>query len=533
MTAISETTAEKIGLNWVLGQLEPISPYGVHLKQRMRLARPGCESWLAKEWDSVVRLLQEPDQELLAAIRSCLANFREIRGALKAACQGQVLADTDFFDLKRFISLCRCLKEAIEPRGIFPRRLAIPLADQLESLLAVGGVGEGFYLADGFSPILAELRTKQRALKTEISQRRRRLKAEIAAETGKEFSLLGRLRLSKLDPACRLLTAHKHVSVVAEGFAEIEYALRDDEPLLALIDARDQLESKIEGAELSVRQRLTARTAKQRRLLLAACRRIGRIDLLLAKERLAQKIGWCRPELTTLRQIALTGFKNPLVAGYLEQEGYSFQPVTLALTGPVTVITGANMGGKTVALCSLGLAIAMAQLGLLVPAKACSFMLRDFIYYSQQGESLSQGLSAFGAEIHSLAQVLPRRDQRGLLLLDEPARGTNPAEGAALVKAIALWLKKGECISVVATHFSELARLPGVSHLRVAGLSLAGQDIKDISLADLPGLMDYSLVPGAGEVPKEALTIAAFLGLVPEIIALAAQEMGVKPPEVL
>ena len=42
--------------------------------------------------------------------------------------------------------------------------------------------------------------------------------------------------------------------------------------------------------------------------------------------------------------------------------------------------------------------------------------------------------------------------------------------------------------------------------------------------------MNYALVPSTGEVPQEALKIAALLGLSPEILAKARQEMGRRPP---
>jgi hypothetical protein len=70
----------------------------------------------------------------------------------------------------------------------------------------------------------------------------------------------------------------------------------------------------------------------------------------------------------------------------------------------------------------------------------------------------------------------------------------------------------------------------------VAGLTLeAGFDLSGSSLRggleQINRLMNYALVPSTGEVPQEALKIAALLGLSPEILAKARQEMGASSPQ--
>jgi DNA mismatch repair protein MutS2 len=536
MAFIDDATADRIGLNWVLGELRPLSPYGKLLKARMRLAGPGCEGWLAGEWQLVANLLAQWRQDLIQDIEWRLESVREIRGTVKRACQGYVLEDVDFFELKKFLDLSSQLLAGLKKIKSLPSRLTIPVPAALVSALAPGGTGEGFYLADSFSESLGKYRGEQRQLKARLSQLRRELQRKISGETGKLFNPVGRMRINKLDPLCKELENRKDLVVAAEGYAEMEFIVRDTDAMRELAAAIDELEEKIQAEEHKVRVSLSREVGRQHRLLLAACRRIGRIDLLLAKGRLARKIGGCVPEMLDQPQLVLEDFINPEVNSYLTREGRSFQPLSLCLLLPVTVITGANMGGKSIALRSAGLAAAMAQMGLLVPAKACRLSLREFVYYSQQEESPRQGLSTFGTEILGLARVLPLRGQRGLYLLDEPARGTNPWEGAALVKAIVDWLLTGNSITLVATHFPGLSEVDGIDHLQVAGLkglNAKRQGIKAQDLKSLQQLMDYSLVPGKGEVPRDALRVAVFLGLAPEIVEKASKELGISPQEVL
>jgi DNA mismatch repair protein MutS2 len=63
---------------------------------------------------------------------------------------------------------------------------------------------------------------------------------------------------------------------------------------------------------------------------------------------------------------------NPEVAEALRLKNKKYQPVDINLTDGPALITGANMGGKTVLLKSVALAQYMFQYGFFVPARECS-----------------------------------------------------------------------------------------------------------------------------------------------------------------
>lgn len=524
MRFITEDAADSIGFSWVLRKLKPQSPYGKHMKARMKALGPGCEDYLAKEWALTAAFAKEEQGELI----SLLSQFREIRGGIRSACQGNVLGEVELYEINRFLAHCQRMGALIRELEFVPPRLVPPCPARLRAAFAPGGSGDSFYLADAFSPELARLRQNLRELKAAALKKQRELEAQVTAETGKTFDPLGVLRINKLDSQCAQLRARKDIVLAAEKYTELEFTVLSDGELVGLKNAVAECEEQLVEIELEMRKDLSKAVAADWRLLLASCRRIGRLDLLAAKGQLARQLGWCLPQATREQKLVLHGFINPQVSYYLAQTGRTFQPTSLELESPVTVITGVNMGGKSVVLHSVGLACAMAQTGLLVPAKEFLFSPRDFIYISQPTENFRQGLSAFGAEISELVKVLPFQHTRGLYLLDEPARGTNPWEGAALVKALLLWLKGGNSFTLAATHFSEAALGEGVTHLQVVGLppsvlgasALTGEDV-----GCLQEMMDYSIVPGKGHVPHAALTVAALLGLDPEIIAAARNEL--------
>lgn len=536
MNFIDDASAERIGLTRIRQRLQPLSPYGRLLKSRMPVFLPGCEELVRAEWALVHGVLAARALEPAAvdAVEMRLRSLKDIRGIVRKAREGLVLEDVELFAVKRFLQLTEQLAQLLAPADWLPRRLQPPDLSRLREALAAGS-NSGFYIGDSCAANLAALRREQRRLKDRLAEMRKRSRQEIEALTGRTFNHQGRLRVNKLEGELLAKVAGlPQLVLAAETFSEAEFALKPSAEMLALEEHIGRLETDISALEQQVRQKLSREVAVAGPRLLAACRRLGRIDLLLAKARLAGETGWCLPRLTGDNCIRLAEFTNPVIGEHLAAQGLSFQPLSLELgRTPVTVITGANMGGKSVTLKSVGLAVAMAQLGLLVPAREFEFSLRAFIYYSLQGEDADRGLSTFGAEIQALAAWLPHKNRHGLYLLDEPARGTNPWEGSALVRAILHWLAGGNSLTLAATHFPGVAGMPGVTHLQVAGLSAA--DLQTVLARGAGGtealrnLMDYSLVPGTGAVPRDALKIAAFLGLEPEVLALAEKELGRKP----
>jgi DNA mismatch repair protein MutS2 len=111
----------------------------------------------------------------------------------------------------------------------------------------------------------------------------------------------------------------------------------------------------------------------------------------------------------------------------------------------------------------------------------------------------------------------------GLILVDEIAHGTGPAEGAAIAQAIAEELNRQSSITVITTHYPSLACMEGVVHLRVRGL---GSDpLQQGDLHTLQRRMDYRLEETGpqGAIWSSAALVAEAMGLDRKVIARARE----------
>lgn len=289
--------------------------------------------------------------------------------------------------------------------------------------------------------------------------------------------------------------------------------------------ADDKLMAELLADQNDIQQEVIARLCDQLHKfadrLSDALEQMAYIDFALARATLSQQWGLHKPNITIDEHPTLFGLFNPRLKQHNENVGLRYQPIDIELAQGVTLVTGANMAGKTVLLKSVGVAQLMYQFGFPVPAtKACLKPVDDVVFCIGDEQNEMNGLSSYAAEITRISDVMKRSEKEHLLvLIDEPARTTNPIEGKALVQAITAIMHQRSSLTMITTHYSQL----GVNcrRLRVKGFM---EQLADMPLTaqTINRFIDYSLVADTSdEVPQEALRIAELLDCHPELISKA------------
>lgn len=274
-------------------------------------------------------------------------------------------------------------------------------------------------------------------------------------------------------------------------------------------DFDEALFNEANSIEDEIRAKLSMQLSRFADELEAAQKSLAFIDLNLAKAYQMIKYNLCFPTISENGETEYVGMFNPEVKDALEQRNSTFQPVDISFWNKPTLITGANMGGKTVVLKTLTLCQYMFQFGFGIPAAKANIAVKDAIYFCIGDEqSIEKGLSSFAAEMKKIDAVIKasRRNGKILALVDEPARTTNPKEGTALVSALVKVLEVENVSLVMTTHYD--IEPTDSRRLRVKGFE--------------DGKMNYELMEVKdGEVPHEALNIAESLGIDEEWIEIA------------
>jgi DNA mismatch repair protein MutS2 len=191
------------------------------------------------------------------------------------------------------------------------------------------------------------------------------------------------------------------------------------------------------------------------------------LDLAAARARVADRMDAVAPELVDDAVVALVDARHPLL-----DERAVPQSVRLDGETRILIISGPNMGGKTVTLKLVGLAVTMTGCGLHVPAAAATIgrFTRVFTDIGDE-QSIAQNASTFSAHLRRLAEIADGADDRSLILIDEIGSGTEPNAGAALAVALLeRFLELGARV-IATTHATEL-KLFGADHEHVKNASV-------------------------------------------------------------
>lgn len=344
MIFLDEKTRGKIGFNFVMEGLSIASVFG-----RIEFSKLGIikeENELFRQYDNIDKCsLIMKNGECFNELENLFMRFKDIKNTFKRSKNGEVLDEVELFEVKNYVMLFSelkqcCMKNKLELDGI---RLQ-DFHEICDCLNQGKTKTSSFAIYDDYSDKLLKIRTTKREIEKLI------------------------------------------------------YKERDSEKRRELLKKRAEITNEEKDEEFIIRKNLSSEISKYADELLQSTSSVGNLDITVAKARCAIVCGLSRPVLSN--KIKLVNGVNPMVKQKVQEKGGKFQPINLEISMGTTVITGANMGGKTVALSIAALNYILAYMGFYVFAEEFEFIPLEFMYFlSEDAESLQNGLSTFGGEV--------------------------------------------------------------------------------------------------------------------------------------
>lgn len=469
---------ENIGFEFIKGKMLPATPFGAELVKSIRPFRKDERDILETELSNLNKLSSnyEEVKSDINAIRRIFMQMKDVRGSIKFG-RDNTLSDIELFEIKILLMQLEKLKSVVERVSdelrlcsffIEPVSIAVDILDPDKRRIPT------FSIYDEYSDTLKEIRKKKR---------------------------------------------------------DIELRMQSDAALFEeLKDKRLDITAKEEKEERRIREELSIKLRPYFDTVINNINTVARLDLLIEKHRVSKLYPSCLPQITK-DTLILKDTTNPYICDILESKGLKFTPVSIEMGLGTTVLTGANMGGKSVTLKTVALNTYLALCGFFVYAVSASIPAFDeIIMISEESQSVAKGLSSFGAQIVELKNLLNEIENKFVFaILDEFARGTNPKEGESLVRGLVSLLNTKKTVSLLVTHFDHVAEL-SKSHYQVRGLqgvsedkissSLLTKSDDDAKITAISQFMNYGIfkVDKDAKPPKEALMICRLLGLQNELL---------------
>lgn len=218
---------------------------------------------------------------------------------------------------------------------------------------------------------------------------------------------------------------------------------------------------------------------------------IGSLNLFEQLSQLGEPIVFPDPVPMDERCHSFTGLYDPALALTMKKKVIGND--VNADGKDLVLITGANQGGKSVFLRSIGIAQLMMQCGLFVPAESfranlCSGL---FTHYKRE-EDATMTSGKLDEELGRMSEIVDHLTPNSLVLFNESFAATNEREGSEIARQIVNALLEKRIKVFFVTHLYELARgfhekaMPNVIFLRAERKEKGRRTYKLIEAPPLP-----------------------------------------------
>ncbi|XP_031303209.1 DNA mismatch repair protein Msh3 isoform X2 [Camelus dromedarius] len=230
---------------------------------------------------------------------------------------------------------------------------------------------------------------------------------------------------------------------------------------------------------------------KHYQCLCKAVHHLATIDCIFSLAKVTKQGDYCRPTLQEERKIIIKNGRHPVIDILLgEQDQYV--PNSTNLSGNserVMIITGPNMGGKSLYIKQVALIIIMAQIGSYVPAEEATIGIVDGVFTRMgAADNICKGRSTFMEELTDTAEIIRKATSQSLVILDELGRGTSTYDGIAIAYAtLEHFIREVKSFTLFVTHYPPVCELEKSYSQHVGNYHMGFLVIEDESKQD-PGM---------------------------------------------
>jgi len=498
---------------WLLQPL--LNPTAIHARLET-IAELVSQGALRQELQKLLKQIYDLER-LAGRAGSGTANARDLVALAESFARLPDLADLVSRGSSPYLQALQSVPPQLEQLG---RTLRSHLVDSPPLYLT-----EGNLIRSGVNPQLDELRQQvsgdQEWIKTlEATERQRTGIQTLKVGYNKTFGYYLSIPRARAD---QVPAEYTRKQTLSNEERYITSDLKDRETRIQLA------EDSLKQLEYEIFSDLRSQVGEHTEAIRTVARAVAAVDVLCGLAELAIYQGYCRPQISESRQIAIQDGRHPVVEQSLPA-GF-FVPNSTHLgsgelnpdTSPapdLIILTGPNASGKSCYLRQVGLIQLMAQVGSFVPAREARLGICDRIFTRVGAvDDLATGQSTFMVEMNETANILNHATARSLVLLDEIGRGTATFDGLSIAWAVAEYLATDiRARTLFATHYHELnelaSLLPNVANFQVTVKELPDQIV-----------FLHKVQPGGAD-RSYGIEVGRLAGLPASVIQRARQVMG-------
>ncbi|XP_075217932.1 mutS protein homolog 4-like [Lycorma delicatula] len=232
------------------------------------------------------------------------------------------------------------------------------------------------------------------------------------------------------------------------------------------------------------------------------CEIIAELDILLSFALVSSSTDFVRP--TFGHKMKLIASRHPIL-DVINRSRPVGNNVIASKEKNFHIITGPNMGGKSIYIRQVALLQIMAQIGCYVPAESAQFCsIHSLFTRIGFDDSIEHNASTFRLEMWQMKYILQSAagDHCSLILVDELCRGTCSEEGTAIAWALCQELAALNAFTFFTTHFNFLTQLEYV-HSNITNWHFEVEECEHGRL-----IYTHKLLSGANKVSSYGIQLA-------------------------